>query len=557
MRSIRAVYKEGYGQMSNPFYHRGPIREPRFFFARGKETRAVMRLLAGAQNCAVLGPVKSGKTSFLLHLGRPDVLAEYGLAPSQTTVVHLSFEGLGGLNAEQFFHLLLRETAGQTRGKMTLIWPRLEARPGITFLELRDALDQLEAAGERLIICLDEVGLAAENPSFDLNFFSSLRHIAARPSVCFVTATERPLHELKTAGREVGSPFADLFSTVRLGPLEADAAAKSVSGLAATAGVDLTAELDLIPQLAGGWPYYLQVVAYEVVEAKTDNAQLTAEQRHYVRARAYEQLEPVLSMIWERLNEGQREAALAALAAGGAPLAVAGLTTAAGGPAEPAGALVARFLAERRADAIPEGDFSEYLDTDAFRADRTMMYGVVRALMRAVEGRDRYAREHADRVARIASLVATEMGCDPEVTEGIRVAGRLHDIGRVSISDMIILKPGPLTELEREIVCTHPLVGAQILDALEFPWSVKPAVRYHHERLDGSGYPEGLMGQEIPLGARILAVADVMAAMTEDRPYRRAHAPEEARAELRMNAGSKYDSQVVSALDRLIARGDI
>ena len=90
------------------------------------------------------------------------------------------------------------------------------------------------------------------------------------------------------------------------------------------------------------------------------------------------------------------------------------------------------------------------------------------------------------------------------------MASRVHDIGHVSISDMILLKPGALTELETEIVRTHPLVGAQILDALEFPWSVKPAVRYHHERLDGSGYPEGLMGEEIPLAARVLAVADVI-----------------------------------------------
>jgi HD-GYP domain-containing protein (c-di-GMP phosphodiesterase class II) len=144
------------------------------------------------------------------------------------------------------------------------------------------------------------------------------------------------------------------------------------------------------------------------------------------------------------------------------------------------------------------------------------------------------------------------MGCPDDITDGIRVAARLHDIGRVSISDMILLKPGPLSELETEIIRTHPLVGAQILDALEFPWSVKPAVRYHHERLDGSGYPEGLMGEEIPLGARVLAVADVMAAMTAGRPYRPAQADEEALAELTANAGTKYDPDVVAALERVM-----
>ncbi len=147
------------------------------------------------------------------------------------------------------------------------------------------------------------------------------------------------------------------------------------------------------------------------------------------------------------------------------------------------------------------------------------------------------------------------MGCLTDVIEGIRVAARVHDIGRVSISDTILLKPGPLSELETEIVRTHPLVGAQILDALDFPWSIKPAVRYHHERLDGSGYPEGLMGEEIPLAARVLAVADVAAAMTCDRPHRRACPPEEALAELNGHVGTKYDSKVVAALGRVWKRG--
>jgi HD-GYP domain-containing protein (c-di-GMP phosphodiesterase class II) len=147
------------------------------------------------------------------------------------------------------------------------------------------------------------------------------------------------------------------------------------------------------------------------------------------------------------------------------------------------------------------------------------------------------------------------MGCAEETVEGVRIASRVHDIGRVSISDMILLKPGPLTELEMEIMRTHPVVGAQILDALEFPWAVKPAVRYHHERLDGSGYPEGLVGEEIPLAARIVAVADVMAAMVADRPYRGAASEEEALAELTAGAGVKYDSGAVAALARVAERG--
>jgi putative nucleotidyltransferase with HDIG domain len=237
-----------------------------------------------------------------------------------------------------------------------------------------------------------------------------------------------------------------------------------------------------------------------------------------------------------------------------------GLTAATDDGVRPTNALVAQFLAERRRDGAARVE--DYLREEtrsaasvSLAADRQALYGVVRALMRAVEARDRYARGHADRVARLAVAIAKEMGCPEDMTDGVRVAARLHDIGRVSVSDMILLKPGPLTELETEIIRTHPLVGVQILDALEFPWSVKPAVRYHHERLDGSGYPEGLMGDEIPLGARIVAVADVVAAMTADRPYRQALAEEEALAELAANAGEKYDSQVVDALGRVLERG--
>ena len=113
--------------MTNPFFNRGPIREPRFFFSRPRETREVLRLLSGTQNCSLVGPVKSGKTSLLLHLARPGALAGHGLGPTQHSAVYLSFEGLGTLTPEQFFHLMVRETARQTSGKTALVWPSFEA----------------------------------------------------------------------------------------------------------------------------------------------------------------------------------------------------------------------------------------------------------------------------------------------------------------------------------------------------------------------------------------------------------------------------------------------
>jgi len=193
-------------------------------------------------------------------------------------------------------------------------------------------------------------------------------------------------------------------------------------------------------------------------------------------------------------------------------------------------------------------------DQVALPADKHSIYGVVRALVKATEARNPYARGHSDGTTRYAVAIAQEMGLAGEEIEGIKVAARLHDIGHIGVSDLVLLKPGPLTPNETEIVHAHVLVSVHILEALEFPWLVKPAVRGHHERWDGTGYPDGLMGEEIPLGARILAVADVADAMTSDRPWRPALPMAEAVAELQSHAGTKYDPQVVRAFLQVIER---
>ena len=538
--------------MRNPFFNRGPIREPRFYFPRPRETREVVRLVTGSQNCSLVGPIKSGKTSLLLHLIRPGAMAGYGAVLGPHSAVYLSFEGLGRISQEQFFHLMIRETVRQSSGKVAMVWPRFEARDAIGFLELKEVLDQIEAAGERLVYLLDEVELASGNRAFDLNFFSALRHIAARPGVCFVTATDCRLHEVEVAGREIGSPFADLFSTVRLQPLDPGEAWLWVHSLAAESGVDLDPDRDLIAGLGGGLPFHLQVAAFEAFDCKRGPEALSEGQRLYVASRAYEQVEPVLTIMWGRIADPQRQAALAALD-GKTASEVEGFTYLAKGRAVVVSGLVERFLRERQRD---QGVAREEA-LDSASPDRTMMYNVVRVLMRAVESRNRYVRGHADQVSRLAAAIARELGCTDEVVEGVRVASRLHDIGCVSISDMILLKPGPLMELETEIMRTHPLIGAQVLDAIEFPWAVKPAVRYHHERVDGSGYPEGLVGDEIPLAARVVAVADVMSAMISERSYRPARSEAEALAELTDNAGTKYDAAAVAALTRVMERGTL
>ncbi|MFB3882674.1 MAG: HD domain-containing phosphohydrolase [Armatimonadota bacterium] len=536
--------------MRNPFFNRGPIQEPRFYFPRPRETREIVRLLAGSQNCSLVGPIKSGKTSLLFHLTRPGTMAGYGFTVDRHSAIYLSFEGLGHLSQEQFFHLMVQETARQSPGKLAMVWPRFETRNAISFLELKETLDQIETAGERLVFLLDEVELATSNPAFDLNFFSALRHVAARPGVCFVTATDCRLHEVAVAGREIGSPFADLFSTVRLQPLDPDEAWLWVHSLAVESGVELEPERDLVTGLGGGVPFHLQLAAFEAFESKRGPEPLTEGERLYVASRAYEQVEPVFVMMWGRMGDSERRAALAGLD-GGATAEVEGFTCLRRGHVVPTSGLAERFLRERQRDQGVAR--SEALDSAS--SDRTMMYNVVRVLMRAVEGRNRYVRGHADQVSRLAAAVARELGCADEVVEGVRVAARLHDIGYVSISDMILLKPGPLSELEAEIMRTHPVIGAQVLDAIEFPWAVKPAVRYHHERLDGSGYPEGLVGDEIPLSARILGAADVISAMMSERPYRPARSQTEALVELTNGAGAKYDPLVVGALVRVVERG--
>ena len=547
--------------MNNPFFNRGPIREAQFYFARPRETREVVRLLAGAQNCSLVGPIRSGKTSLLWRV-RDDL--------EQGTVVYLSFEGLLNLSPEQFFHRLALETVRQAR-KAAIVWPGLEGREELGFLELQDFLEQAEGLGEPMIFCLDEVELAAANPAFDVNLFSALRSIAARPGVCFVTATERGLHELEAAaGRKIGSPFSDLFSVVKLRSLDRETAWREVDRLASEAGYDLSSEQDLILELGGGWPYYLQVVAYEVCELKERRGQATSEghgrsqspcdrplrdeERRFVRSRSYEQVEPVLTLLWERLTVNERASALASLPGEAGP-AVEGLTMLADGGVQPVSGLAQRFLEERSRDqTAPLADLAA---ADPLPQDRTMALALVRALVRAMEARDQYFRGHGERVARLAAAMAAELGGPQELTEALTVAGRVLEIGRVSVSDLILLKPGALTEKEMEIVRALPLVSAQILDALEFPWPVRPAVRYHHERLDGSGYPEALVSDEIPLAARLLAVAEVMVAMTSDRPHRKARSVQEALQELEQGAGVKYDREAVEAVRRMAGRGEV
>lgn len=176
----------------------------------------------------------------------------------------------------------------------------------------------------------------------------------------------------------------------------------------------------------------------------------------------------------------------------------------------------------------------------------------VSALAATVESRDPYTAGHQSRVAELAASIAREMGLDAETCVGIRLAGLIHDIGKMQVPLEILTRPSRLSKLELEMIRIHPVVGYEILKDIPFPWPVADIVLQHHERFDGSGYPQGLKGEEILLGARILCVADVVEAISSDRPYRAALGMEAALAEIRENRGRIYDPQVVESCLRLM-----
>jgi ribonuclease P protein subunit RPR2 len=175
----------------------------------------------------------------------------------------------------------------------------------------------------------------------------------------------------------------------------------------------------------------------------------------------------------------------------------------------------------------------------------------VRALANAVEARDAYTGKHAERVAAYGLELARALGSvladDPEIEFGFL----LHDIGKVAVPDAILYKPQPLTDAERVLMERHPVIGVQILRGVDFLGEAKAVVRSHHERWDGNGYPDGLEREDIPLAARVFAVADTLDALTTDRPYRPASRLEKARGMIRSLAGTQFDPDVVEAFGEI------
>lgn len=173
-------------------------------------------------------------------------------------------------------------------------------------------------------------------------------------------------------------------------------------------------------------------------------------------------------------------------------------------------------------------------------------FNTIRSLVLAMEARDPYTKGHSERVTEYALIIADNIGLHPEQVQMIKYCGVLHDIGKIAISDTILNKSGPLTVSERSQIQRHPGEGAAVLSPLTFLRQGISLVKHHHERFDGTGYPDGLRGERIPMTARILACADAYDAMISDRPYRPRLTKEVALRELRDNSGTQFDPAVTS-----------
>jgi putative nucleotidyltransferase with HDIG domain len=193
----------------------------------------------------------------------------------------------------------------------------------------------------------------------------------------------------------------------------------------------------------------------------------------------------------------------------------------------------------------------------AARENQELFISSIRALAAAIDAKDPYTRGHSERVARYSTAIAREMGLPSEEVRKVRLSALLHDVGKIGVDDRIIRKPTALTDEEFEMMKAHPVKGAAIMETIPQLADIIPGMKYHHEKWEGGGYPEGLKGEQIPLQARIVAVADAFDAMTTTRPYQKAMEVSYVLSRLREMAYKRFDSAVIEALARSWEKGDL
>jgi PAS domain S-box-containing protein/putative nucleotidyltransferase with HDIG domain len=191
---------------------------------------------------------------------------------------------------------------------------------------------------------------------------------------------------------------------------------------------------------------------------------------------------------------------------------------------------------------------------DSFKRLQKILNDTINTLASISENRDPYTSGHQKKVAYLAINISEELGLSQEETEALGTAAMIHDIGKITVPASILSKPGKLNDVEYKMIKTHPKTGYEIIRNIEFPYSIDKIILQHHERLDGSGYPTGLKAKDIMLEAKILAVADVVEAMSSHRPYRPALGVDKALKEIEKNKGKLYDANVVNACKRLFTK---
>jgi putative nucleotidyltransferase with HDIG domain len=208
---------------------------------------------------------------------------------------------------------------------------------------------------------------------------------------------------------------------------------------------------------------------------------------------------------------------------------------------------------------IMAADIEEYIEKlkEAAEANRELFLGSIRMLAAAIDEKDPYTRGHSGRVAKYSTLIGRELGLTEQELDKLRIAALLHDVGKIGVDDRVLKKPGKLTEEEFELMKQHTVKGANIMRPVSQLKEMLPGIELHHEHMDGRGYPYGLTAPQIPLMARIIAVADTLDAMTTNRPYQNAMELDYALTKIKGLAGSKFDGVIVSALDASITTGKL
>jgi putative nucleotidyltransferase with HDIG domain len=205
------------------------------------------------------------------------------------------------------------------------------------------------------------------------------------------------------------------------------------------------------------------------------------------------------------------------------------------------------------------GDIEEYIERlkEAAEENRELFIGSIRMLAAAIDEKDPYTRGHSGRVAKYSTLIGQELGLSPQELDKLRISALLHDVGKIGVEDRVLKKPGSLTPEEFDLMKQHTVKGANIMRPVSQLKEMLPGIELHHEHIDGRGYPYGLAGQQIPLMARIIGVADTLDAMTTNRPYQSAMDIEFALNRIKSLTGSKFDAVVVNALESAIQHGKL